>query len=279
MRTVTYKSVLDGVLRMAAEDPASVAAKDKAELMEYLGDALQRAREYYRWPELLTIEARYFRAPWAAVNYDADAEVYYETGDAYYRATEAVTSADEPGTSAKWEELEDFNRYVSYDQTGETAFDAVLGAWTKDPRVHADAVPLDFEVASEGVRFGPDAPNQVWIELREKSPDYTYGEEWSAQAFGAGDQVYDATTGELYRAAAATTADDVPGMAAVWAKIDIPYIFRMAVKRAAYADWLEADGQTDKALIQAAKFIELLDDQVSQLVKLQGQTGRVILRN
>ena len=91
MRTVTYKSVLDGTLRMAAEDPVSVADTDKAELMEYLSDALQRAREYYRWPDLLTIEARYFRDVWAAGSYGAEAQVYDEATAAYYEAAVPVT--------------------------------------------------------------------------------------------------------------------------------------------------------------------------------------------
>jgi hypothetical protein len=72
-----------------------------------------------------------------------------------------------------------------------------------------------------------------------------------------------------------TTAGQTPTThAAKWTLVEFPEFLARAVKVGAYADWLEAEERPQAAGIQESKFIDLLEEQVWQLTKLQGQTGR-----
>jgi len=286
MRTSTYKSVYEGLVRLTGGDPATVSADTAAKLMEFLNTALSDCHEYWRWPELLRTEGRYYRPTWTATSYASLAEVYYAAGDAYYRANAACILTDVPGTSAKWDAITEFARYIAFTQTGQTAIEAVIEAWDQDPRVYHDAVKLAYRLDADGARFAADAdlPTQVWLEFRVRAPEYLYSALWTATTFAAGVTVYHAgaaETGELYLANASCSGTDVPGVSTKWTKLDLPYIFRHAAKMKAYALWLVQDAQTEKAKgfdhddpDDPGQFQTALDEQVWQFTKLQGQTGR-----
>ncbi len=278
MRTVTYKSLLDGTLRLAGIDPTAPAASDKLKVMEYLAQALKQAHEHWRWPDLVILEERFFRPIWTADDYDQDFEVYDVATQAYYRAPAGAVDTDIPGVSDAWELLTDFNRFVDWSQEGEVAIEAVLGAWDKDPRAHADALSIDYELAEEGVRFAPssDMPNSVWIEFRMRCPDFTYGVEWTAISFASGAQVFHVATADIYQATDDVTGSAVPGASTDWLRLDVPYIFASACKRWAHALFAGSDGANRKGLMTEEEFTDLLDEQVWQFTKLQGQTGRVM---
>ncbi len=339
MRTVAYKSLLEGTLRLAGIDPASPATSDKLKVMEFLAQALRQGHEHWRWPELLVTEERFYRAVhvlgtvYAAPTTTAAVEVYFPATDKYYQTLKLATN-QAPATlvddayelnSAYWAEcaanydgpdwadgeayaledvvrrpsdgrfyachtahtasgtfdatkfgvLTDFRRYVAFEQSGKTAIEAAIGAWDKDPRSQEDALPVDFAIDNEGVQFAPDAPSSAWLQYRVRCPEFTYGAEWSATGFASGYQVYHTTTGELYRASSAAVSGDVPGVAALWVKLDVPYWLSQACKRWAHALFAGSDGANRKGLMTEADFTELLDEQVWQFTKLQGQTGRV----
>ncbi len=279
MRTVTYKSLLDGTLRLAGIDPTAPSTSDKLKVMEALAQALRQAHEHWRWPELTIVDQRWFRPVWVADDYDEDFEVYHQDTDAYYRATAGATETDIPGESDAWELLTDFNRHVEWAQEGEVAIEAVLGAWDQDPRAYADALPLAFELGEEGIRFRPsaDTPNSVWIEYRLRCPDFTYLSEWSASPgnYTSGDQVYHPATGEIYQATDDVVAAEVPGVSDDWLRLDVPYMFAIPCKRWAHALFAGSDGAVRKGLMTEEEFTDLLNEQVWQFTKLQGQTGRV----
>lgn len=337
MRTVTYKSVREGVLRLAGLDPTAAAASDKLKAMEFIAQALKQAHEHWRWPELCAIEERYYRAvhvagtTYAAPTTTAAVEVYFPATGGYYQTLKTATNHD-PAlltdgeyalNTAYWAEcaasydgpdwadatdyavedvvrrasdgrfyachtahtsagsfdttkfgvLTPFRKYVAHEQTGKTAIEAVVRAWDADPRTEESALPVAFEIGVEGVRFAPDAPAVVWIDYRARCPDFTYLEEWASGAYASGAQVYHATTGELYRASSAIT-NEVPGVAAAWVKIDVPYWLEVPVKRWAHALLAGSDGVSRKGLLTEDEFRDLLDEQVWQFTKLQGQQGR-----
>jgi hypothetical protein len=336
MRTCTYKSLLDGALKMAGESPSAALTEDKLRFSEFLAQGLAEAHEYWRWPELCRLERRHFRPTYAAATtYAAGTEVYdpasqrcyralrpatgqapatlaagtYSTNTAYWWACiSTVTAADwTEGTDylagdlvrrpsdgltyacytthtasasfdpAKFGAIEPFRPYIAYEQTGETAIEAVLACYSADPRADPAAGYVAYSTEEEGIRFAADAESPVWVEFRRRCAEYHWSEEWAAGAYAAGAVVYYPTTGGVYQAASAATASDIPGTAALWVLQEVPYIFRDAVKWKALARWYEAEGQTDKALAHEGKFAELLEEQVWQYTKLQGQTGRTTI--
>lgn len=280
MRTASYKTVLDGLLRMRGEVPDNAKLELKLAMAEFLNQGLAKAHEYWRWPELMATEERAFRPAWVDGNYALDDEVYHEEG--YWRANASVTTGEEPGVSPKWDALTEFYRYVDYAQSGATPIEAVIEAWSADPRATRDTRAIPFRLDEAGVRFAPDQEGPVWLEFRRRCPDYGWTSVWSAQSYSAGAIVYHSTTGEVYEASANVIGTDVPGAAPAWVRAEVPYIFRNAAKLKGFALWLESQGKTDTAILfdnddpaNPGKFQQELEEQTWQYTKLQGQTGRV----
>lgn len=274
MRTVTFQAVLQGVFAKIKRSLADQDSEAVEEAIAAVASRLATAWEYYLFPELMAVQRRQFRAEWKAQAYDADAEVYHAGSGKYWVASTAVTAADEPAEgSSVWAELVDFRRTVGWDQAGKDAIGAAVRAWDKDPLVHADARRLNFALSAEGVEFGGEAPVSVWLQFRRRAPDATAAVYDAATAYAAGVGVYVAP--DCYQVLAATTAGETPaGAPAKFAKIDFPAVLAEAVKAGAVADLLAADAQPEKASWWDGKFTELLDEQVWQLTKLQGQTGQ-----
>jgi hypothetical protein len=280
MRAVSYQSVFEGVLARVGIAPADADAGLSARLAEFISDRLRDAWEYYAWPETMATEERRFRAEWTAAIYAANAELYHAATDKYWKANATTAATDVPGVSTKWDELTAFYRYVEYEQPGETPIEAVLGAWDKDPRVDADARELPRSLTADGIVFPPGAwtsgawtYTSVWIEFRRRPEDWT----WKPYAAGtgntAGDRVY--VDGEIWLCLADTTAGNGPeDSPESWRQLEFPYCLARAVKAGAVADFLPSDAQNEKGQAAEPKFDALLDEQVWQLVKLQGQTGR-----
>ena len=276
MRAVIYKTVLYGLLRRLGEDPATASSERLLQCAEAIADRFRDAFEYYRWPEYLLTEQRYFRDVWASGAYDDGDEVYHADTDAYYQADGAIT-AEVPGTDAEWVALTDFHKYIAYEQTGKTAIGAVLGVHSKDPRVYATALRVGFSVGPLGITVPPSTDlTSVWLTYRVREVDLAWTEVYSESAtYDVGDIVYYATTGGVYECAVATSAGEDPvDTAASWTLREFPHRLARAVKAGARADMLGVRGQEEKEGSREPKFEELLEDQVWQLTKLQGQTGQ-----
>lgn len=341
MRTVTYKSVFEGALRMRSEDPATASTAAKAAMAEFVDQGLSDSHEFWRWPELVTIEQRFFRDVYAAATANAAGdERYFPATKLYYRALRAstgqapatLTAGEYVTNTAYWWEcsqeidgddwatatdyvagdvvrdpvsgnfyacflahtssgtidtakfglLAAFRPFIAYEQTSQTAIEAVLECWDADPRSDAAAKRVTFRKDIDGIRFAADQAGPIWPEFRVRCPSFLWSAEWSATSFTSGSIVYHTTTGEIYQASSAAINTDVPGAAAKWVKRDVPYTFRHAAKWKAVALALLADGQNEKALLldnadtsSPGKFQDVLEEQVWQYTKLQGQTGRV----
>lgn len=279
METVTAKSILDGVFHMAGVDPDDASEADKLAMLEHLASRLEDACEYYRWPQYLTIEERFFRADWAAGTAYADgAEVYYPTDDAYYQANQATSAGESPTTNPeKWDELTEFRRTVDYEQTGETAIGVVLKAWDVDPLSDEGALEIGFAPRQDGILIPPTyTGTSIWLEIRARAPDAHASAIYdAADTYAAGDIVYfPAYDGNIYEANQATSAGQTPGThAAKWDLVSIPRFLARALKAGAFSDWLSSDERPNAGAAWDAKFNDLLEEQVWQLTKLQGQTG------
>lgn len=289
MRTVTFKSVLRGALaREGGGNLRTVDASDPtvAQVIEFIADRFRTAWEHYVWPEIFETEERYFRAEWeAGETYAADDEIRFEDSEgtvAYYTPVSADLPAagespeDEPD---KWEELTTFRRFVAFAQEGETEFEACVGAWDRDPEADPEALKLTYRVTRDGILIEPGQCEvaSVWLKIRRKCPDFAADVYSALATYAAGDLVYFDDEGDVYRALEATSAGQTPTTnPAKWAIVEFPMIFARAVKAGALADWQRSDGEGSavKTRDSEDRFNELLDEQVWQLTKLQGQTGR-----
>ena len=303
MRTVTAASILSGAFAKGGLSvPTSEGALRAA--LDYLVERLRYATEYYRWPETVEVQYRLFRRQWTAAVWPAGTEVF--NGHSYWRATEDTTADDVPGEygakgvllvgeglslaysadgdyiiysgeagPSKWVELVRFPKLVSFEQVGEDAIGAFLTAWTEDPRKSSAPRRIPFMLLGEGALFRPEYGNDgVWLAFRPPAQVVT-PEIYSASAnYAIGTFVY--VEDDFYHVVAATTAGDVPsGAAAKFSLVPIPQFLAPALKAGVWSDVCAADGATDKASWWDAKVTDLLDEQVMQITRLQGQTTQL----
>ena len=234
-------------------------------------------------PECFNTVPRRFRAEYDAVaTYAADGEVWFEDSEGtggYWRALEAIAAGESPEAEpAKWETITSLRRFVAFDQAGETEFEACVGVWDRDPESDKGAMKVPYSITRDGVLIAPGScVDQVWLKVRLKCPDF-HGVIYNAEAvYDAGEIVYFDELGDAYKAlmesAAGETPEDEPED---WELVPFPKIFAIAVKAGALADWQRSDGEGSavKTRDSEERFTELLDDQVWQLTKMQGQTGR-----
>lgn len=283
MRTVTYQSVLEGVLRRLGQEPASASAERLYQVAEAVADRYRDAFEYYRWPEFTRLEERRFRDTWADGTYGAGAEVWHAGTQWYWTAPAGATAGQVPGVAAQWEELAGaWERYVAYEQAGLEPIGAVLGAWDVDPRTQAKARRLSYRVTERGVSLPPAdaalAPASVWLSYRTRDEDLAWSVVWAADGvYAAGTVVYFAP--EVWECVDATTAGQSPlTHPAKWRQRRVPHRLARAIKAGARATLLGVMGQEDKEGAREPSFEVLLEEQVWQLTKLQGQTGTATVK-
>ena len=278
MLTVTAKSIIDSVFKRSGLDPDDATPADVEALLDYVADRYKAAREYYKWPQFMDTQERLFRPAWdAGETYAEDEEVYFEDDDTYYTCLAATSAGQSPETNPeKWEELTEFRRIVDWEQDGEDAFEVCTGAWDRDPQSDAEALPLPYSVRNDGIQFGPEVDvTSVWLEIRIRPRKLTATIYDEAEAYADGDGVYfPELDGNVYVANQATTAGQTPGThASKWDLVPIADFLELAVKAGAQADWLTSDERPRAGVVWDEKFENLLEEQVWQLTKLQGQTG------
>ena len=188
---------------------------------------------------------------------------------------------------AGWAKLTPFNRYIGYEQTLAdgtplTPIGEFLFAWDRDPRVTTKLCPLRYTLSSDGAQFTTlrHASAQVWLLYRLRRPELTGDLYDPTVVYTPGRQVYyiNATTGagNFYDCSTTTTAGDSPASApAKWSVVALPYTFRQYLIQGGYADWLTADGQTDKAGVMENVAGALLEAEADKLQRQQGQTNRL----
>lgn len=171
--------------------------------------------------------------------------------------------------------LTEFDAYIGFTQTGQTAIGEVFNITAENPRVVRGLTEYKFWLSSNGVQL-VSAPVEVWLEFRKRRPELT-GDVWSSTAtYTAGQQVYYTTSagvGNFYDCVTATSAGESPvSAAAKWSVVEIPYIFGAAMTWHAYADLLAADGQADKAMVARTSAEEYYSMEADKLYRQQRQT-------
>lgn len=163
----------------------------------------------------------------------------------------AVTSTgNAPTDTTKWGVLVDFDRYVAYAQTDETAFDQAFGAFDRDPENDGRAKPLKCFLSTAGAQV-LNAVAFCWLSFRLRVPDLS-GEAYdNTLVYAAGAQVYyeSATVrGNFYDVVTTTVAGETPSSAAAkFSLVEIPFTFRGWLIHGAAADYARPDGNLSVA--------------------------------
>lgn len=192
----------------------------------------------------------------------------------YYQCHTAHTSSGS-FDATKFCILTEFDAYVGYTQTGQTAIGEVFNVTNGNPRVTRAASDLSFFLSENGVQV-PNGPAEVWLEFRIRRSELT-GDVYSSTAtYAAGQQVYFTTTagiGNFYDCATATSAGESPvSAAAKWTLVEIPYIFSQYLIWSAYADLLGSDGQADKVEQARGAADQYYQMEADKLYRQQRQT-------
>lgn len=149
----------------------------------------------------------------------------------------------------------------------------------KNPRVFRVVKEYDFTLSELGVHVPLAAPNVVWVEFRWRRPTLKGGMWDSATVYTSGQQVYfSATTGgvgNFYEANATTAAGESPSTTpAKWDVVPLPELLRDYCIRGGYADWLRADGQTDRAEAEEDQALAALEAEADLVQRQQKQVRR-----
>lgn len=145
--------------------------------------------------------------------------------------------------STKFGLLTPFNRYIAFEQTGESKIWRCEGIYRRDPRVFPRNPGRCAKGESDlGVQAGADAPSQPWIRFQKPPPEFS-AVPWAAGTFTLGDVRYYATTKDCYKVIVSSTTD-APTVTASWERQQLPEVLAPFVKRAAKADALGDQKQT-----------------------------------
>ena len=217
-------------------------------------------------------------------DYPVGGQVRHPADNNVYQCITAHTSGGS-WDATKWGVLTPFNRYIAYNQAGQTALGEVLFAFDRDPRVTTKLCPLPYTLSADGVQFATlrHTLAYVWLQYRIQRPLLTGDAFDSTVVYASGQQMYyKASTGlgNFYTAVVTTTAGDTPESApAKWSVVALPYIFRQYLMAAGYADWLTSDGQADKAGPMEQMATSCLELEADKLQRQQGQVNRMQFRS
>lgn len=213
--------------------------------------------------------------------YTVGTVVYYAVTGRYY-ACHTANTGTLPSDTAAWGVLTAFDKYVGYEQTGQTAVGEVRDVYSKDPAVHRNFATCNWTLSRNGVQV-PDGPAIVWLEFRTRFKPLT-GDDYSASAaYAVGDQILFNSAGSVknfYTCVTATSAGESPNTADTkWAIIEIPYLFQPYLVAGAFSDFLTMDGQVDKAAAQNLIADEYMADALQKLHDFQPQYQRLSVSN
>jgi hypothetical protein len=273
MRSVTLKEVVEealGLLGIPAEDAST---QDWAMLVAHVNRRLRKAWESFAWPELCRQEERYWRDAYSgAVTYVAGDEVRETVnGEIEYfrRMADAAPGSEPVSDTDVWEPVgADFERYVAWEQAGQTAMGEVLDVWVRNPRTLATARPVDWESSSRGIEVPPyvTAGVSVWVKYRLRPVRMTAEVYQSSVALAAGVKRYLPETGRVYETLTSVAAGEDPqSTPAKWAEVEMPYIFAHYCAVGAYRDQLKADGRQDTAAMEERDVFDLLLDEIDKI--------------
>jgi hypothetical protein len=220
----------------------------------------------------------------ATTTYTQGARVNY-IGNIYQLFTVSSTG-NLPTDTANWGIINPFNAYVAYEQTGQTPFSIVEGAWSANPAVSTRGNELNWWLSADGVQIATPI-SYAWVQFRLRSPKLNGNLFRADIAYTASAQMYyssAATPGNFYTAATATSAGDTPDSAPdKWTAVALPRAFHRYLVLGMAADWEKFEGEDEPNGLQTAMALDALaqaelDDTKSLFVGQMGQRIKTQIR-
>lgn len=257
MRTVTFTSVLNGVLSRMGLDPSIAPATNTlTAFSDYISSSVRTCWEMYPWPEMTVVEARQFYPDWSSANSYAPGDVVLGSDKVYYYCLVANSNSNPTANATNWQTASSYYSgtgsgilyAIGLDQPGETAIGEVLGVYTADPRVNRYTPSIPWTLTSDGVTVAMFAavtsiPSTIYVQFTKRPSTYSSAD-------------YVAPGGTDTRLAT------------------VPYILAEAVKHGALAMALREDGQFEKATVMDQLGQGYLQVEWDKIEMKQGQQGR-----
>ena len=285
MREASMRSVLQGICRKDGLDTEQISIVE-GDLTSYVNTRVRRGWTWDWWPELMLVEHRQYRDDYSgSTSYVTDDIVWDPTGKVYYIALQNSSGVALSNTAYWSTTLGEWDRYIPYEQTGETKFGEIRALYSRNPRISKKPGRLNFELSEKGIQVSSLAGNQVWVEFRLRPYQYTNTLYNNTTAnYYVGDLVYDngsaagaQDSGHVYECIQAHTNSPArtPDNGTYWSKRPIPFVIEPYVVHAAYADFLAAEGQTGKSIAEEGRADDFLEEAVDLQVPQQHQHERI----
>lgn len=162
---------------------------------------------------------------------------------------------------------------LGYAQAGYVEIDSVEGVYDDDPDLNPDACSIPYTLTTDILVL--DSIVLPWVKFRRRIPSWSGSIHDVDTTYVAGDQVYWGS--DFYRARATTM--NLPSNITDWEKIEFPYVLRSSVARAAYAGWLDSEGQVDKASRNQTKADKLNEAEIEEIEARQRQSRALPVRS
>lgn len=257
MRTVTFKSVIDGALARMGLDPlVTPSSNTLAAFTEYANSSVRIAWEMYPWPEAVRFESRQFYPSWSSsASYSANDVVMGSDGSYYY--AKQASAAQDPVADTSDTYWAPASAYTSTTGSGilyaisldqilsgvvKTPIGEVLGVFQSDPRTNRYSTPVNWMLTNDGIVVGQNGitvssiPSTVWVQFCVRPSTYT--------------------------TASYTNGDTVP------------YVIAEAVKHLICGAAQREDGQFEKASAMEQLAESCLQVEWDKIEMKQGQQGR-----
>lgn len=291
METINASVILYGVGARAGLTRTEISGDIFKDLRDALSRRLDEAWKFAKWPELTRWEERWFGDIYVLSQiYQTGSVVYSPDDGLYYRALSTVPTLTAPPNVTYWVEVHasgvPMDSYIPYVQFTQTNIGAVFAVTEDDPKTNFQTDAVSYWKSENGIQVpsGQDGSlGTVWLEYRTRAPRL-YGEVFSSTATYAAtttpDQVYFAATaggvGDFYNCVSGTTPGDTPVSAPTkWAVVEIPRFMERFLIAAVYSDYLEGDGQTEKAAAVSHQAIDYLAEERFVIEAQEGQSERM----
>jgi hypothetical protein len=219
---------------------------------------------------------------------DYDDTVAYAVGDAVayagrnYQCHTVTTAGILPTNTSYFGELIEFDRYVSYTATGQTAIGLVETVTDSNPRIHTTYNELNWSLSQNGVQVKDDVAS-VWITFRVRCHKLIGDEFDATETYADGQQVFytgGAERGNFYDCASATSAGETPiSNPEKWTLLEIPRIFHKPLVHGMASAWVRGPGggTLEEAMAYESYATSALEDQKSLVVGHQSQRIKTVV--
>lgn len=139
-----------------------------------------------------------------------------------------------PSNATYWSAVPDFDKYVAFEQTSQTAIDDVRSVWSNNPKTTTLRTQLGWWASHLGIQT-PDADNYVWLDYRIRVSRLSGAAYAAGTTYTAGQQCY-YTDGDFYDCILASLGN-LPTVTTYWTKVELPAVLERYLIHAGAADW------------------------------------------